>query len=142
MYSVIEFSALRLNALIHVNLTSIDLSWNFTDTLVWSAAEVNIAVVSVCLPTLRPLYTFVTTGSFHRHETPRMPDRSSPSSYQTANSRAPTTGTLERKWPTSVPAETDLDHGSYQEADRSQTEVTSVSQGEEVQRWEKEGEQF
>jgi hypothetical protein len=61
---IIIFSCLRLNAILQIDLTSIDLTWNYTGTFLWSAIEVNIAIFSVCLPTLRPFYRFLRTGTF------------------------------------------------------------------------------
>ncbi|KAI4126954.1 MAG: hypothetical protein LQ338_003476 [Usnochroma carphineum] len=46
-----------LSAIIHID--DEDFSWVITDTLVWTAAECSVGVISVCLPTLRPLVSLV-----------------------------------------------------------------------------------
>jgi hypothetical protein len=60
---VLTFSCLRLNALLSLDLLSIDLVWSYVDTWNWTAMGVHVAIISVCLPTLRPFYRFLRVGS-------------------------------------------------------------------------------
>lgn len=53
-------SGVRLKAILglNVSLTDVDalnITWNFGETGLWSGVEVNMAIVSCCLPVLRPL---------------------------------------------------------------------------------------
>ena len=45
-------------------MTSPDVTWNFAPTATWSAVESHLAVVSACLPCLRPIVNYIFTGSF------------------------------------------------------------------------------
>ena len=38
------------------------MTWTLTDSLIWTIAEVCVAVVSACLPTLRPLFSVIEHG--------------------------------------------------------------------------------
>ncbi|KAL8644091.1 MAG: hypothetical protein Q9210_007429, partial [Variospora velana] len=40
-----------------------DLTWNFVDSAIWSAAEPCMGVVSACIPSLRPLAALITRGT-------------------------------------------------------------------------------
>ncbi|KAL8925928.1 MAG: hypothetical protein Q9208_003241 [Pyrenodesmia sp. 3 TL-2023] len=42
-----------LSAIVHID--DVDFSWHITNTLIWTAAECGVGVISVCLPTLRPI---------------------------------------------------------------------------------------
>ena len=44
-------------------LTNADLTWNYTDSGIWSAAEPAMGVISACLPSLRPLISVVCRGT-------------------------------------------------------------------------------
>ncbi|KAL8973614.1 MAG: hypothetical protein Q9197_002140 [Variospora fuerteventurae] len=44
-------------AILHIN--DKDFSWHITNTLIWTAAECGVGVISVCLPTLRPLLSAI-----------------------------------------------------------------------------------
>lgn len=56
-------SIVRLSALVSVDLTSPDLTWNFSYVSIWTITESNMAIVSGCLPSLRPIYSLLLTGS-------------------------------------------------------------------------------
>lgn len=54
-----------------MNLTQVDVTWNYADAAVWSAVEPNVAVISACLPMLRPVLkligvTFSSVGSLRK----------------------------------------------------------------------------
>jgi hypothetical protein len=57
-------SCVRFALIVNLDSTSIDLSWNLTDTFIWSSVELNIGIVSGCLPCCRPVYNYIRTGSF------------------------------------------------------------------------------
>ena len=61
--SVTATSIYRLTLL--MKLTQVDITWNYADAAVWSAVEPNAAVISACLPMLRPVLKLigVTFGS-------------------------------------------------------------------------------
>jgi hypothetical protein len=42
-----------------VTMNKSDPTWSLVDTYIWSSLELNVAVISACLPTLRPLFTAV-----------------------------------------------------------------------------------
>lgn len=42
-----------------LKLTEVDITWNYADAAVWSAVEPNVAVISACLPMLRPVFKLV-----------------------------------------------------------------------------------
>ncbi|CZR56241.1 uncharacterized protein PAC_06129 [Phialocephala subalpina] len=46
-----------------LNDESPDVTWNFALMALWATVEVNLAVVAVCLPSLRPIYRLVVHGS-------------------------------------------------------------------------------
>lgn len=62
-HSVTATSIYRLTLL--VKLTQVDITWNYADAAVWSAVEPNVAVISACLPMLRPVFKLIggTLGS-------------------------------------------------------------------------------
>ena len=55
--SVTATSIYRLTLLL--KLTQVDITWNYADAAVWSAVEPNVAVISACLPMLRPVFKLV-----------------------------------------------------------------------------------
>ncbi|KAL8677165.1 MAG: hypothetical protein Q9224_000751 [Gallowayella concinna] len=61
--SVCIISIIRLVVL--GRLENEDLTWNFVNSAIWSAAEPCMGVISACLPSLRPLVALITRGT-HR----------------------------------------------------------------------------
>ncbi|KAK8030666.1 hypothetical protein PG990_000400 [Apiospora arundinis] len=47
------------------NSTSKDIPWNMADIILWSTVEVNMSVVSACLPLFRPVFVTVRQNSLH-----------------------------------------------------------------------------
>ncbi|KAI0134528.1 hypothetical protein BJ170DRAFT_203648 [Xylariales sp. AK1849] len=43
---------------VNFNATSIDLTWNISDIVLWATVEVNLVTVSACLPTARPAFSY------------------------------------------------------------------------------------
>lgn len=56
-------SITRFTRILKLDLTSIDITWNFVDGEVWSVLEGNIAIICACLPSLGPLVSFLRKGS-------------------------------------------------------------------------------
>ncbi|KAK7947886.1 uncharacterized protein PG986_008772 [Apiospora aurea] len=48
-------SIIRLRLIVHVDLESPDVTFNFVTTVIWTIIETNIAIVCACLPSLKPL---------------------------------------------------------------------------------------
>ena len=55
MLSVCVASTLRVPHIAHI----VAQRWSDVDGLIWSGAELNLAIISACLPTLRPLFLHV-----------------------------------------------------------------------------------
>jgi hypothetical protein len=60
---VTAVSVTRLVYLVSLDITNPDVTWVFIQPQIWTVTELNIAVVCGCLPQLRPLMLWVTTGS-------------------------------------------------------------------------------
>ena len=61
---VLSVSTISIVRVIYLDTVSFqDVTWTLTDSLIWTSAEVCVAVVSACLPTLRPLFSVVKRGS-------------------------------------------------------------------------------
>lgn len=45
VHSVTVISMVRFSFIMHVNLKSPDITWNFSDSIIWTNAEGNIAVI-------------------------------------------------------------------------------------------------
>ncbi|KAK5998967.1 hypothetical protein PT974_01351 [Cladobotryum mycophilum] len=58
-------SIVRLNYLLHTDLSSPDITWNFVDVGLWSILEGNIATICACLPFLRPILSKIPCGMFN-----------------------------------------------------------------------------
>jgi hypothetical protein len=58
-------SIMRFETLFHLDTGSFDVAWNFAPTALWSAVEMNLGVVSACLPCLRPIVNYSRHGSFN-----------------------------------------------------------------------------
>ncbi|KAI4277218.1 MAG: hypothetical protein LQ337_001932 [Flavoplaca oasis] len=63
------------------NVDQSDITWNYVPAAIWSAAEPSVAVVSACLPSLRPLFVRVIWGGTHRPK-PTTPPRQSVLSWR------------------------------------------------------------
>ncbi|GKT51444.1 uncharacterized protein ColSpa_11625 [Colletotrichum spaethianum] len=50
--------------ILSVDLKSPDITWNFCDSIIWTNAEANIAIVCACLPSLKPLLTSIVDSTF------------------------------------------------------------------------------
>ncbi|CAF9907800.1 hypothetical protein IMSHALPRED_006500 [Imshaugia aleurites] len=47
-------------------LGQVDFTWNYVSPAIWTAAEPSVAVVSACLPSLRPLFVRIVWGQAYR----------------------------------------------------------------------------
>lgn len=45
-------------------LEEFDVTWNYVDAALWSAAEPAVGIIAACLPSLRPLVAVVWKGSY------------------------------------------------------------------------------
>lgn len=57
--SVCIASIVVLNESLKYDTKSPEIPWNITPIIIWATAEVNLAIVSACLPMLRPIYAFI-----------------------------------------------------------------------------------
>ncbi|KAL8782392.1 MAG: hypothetical protein Q9213_005433 [Squamulea squamosa] len=71
--SVCAVSVVRLVLLAGVDQS--DITWNYVPAAIWSAAEPSIAVVSACLPSLRPLFVRLVWGGTHRTKSTPLPHK-------------------------------------------------------------------
>ena len=55
-------SVIRVPAIAHISLT--DPSWSDVYGAIWSVVELNVGIVSACLPTLRPLFIYLFEGRY------------------------------------------------------------------------------
>ncbi len=76
--SVCFASVIRVPYIAHISL--VDPSWSDVYGVIWSVVELNLGIVSACLPTLRPLFIHV----FHGGYRPRTASPSSQSSVKTS----------------------------------------------------------
>ena len=61
-FSACVSSILRLWAFMTRDYSSPDLTWTTVNPSIWSCVEGNIAIISACLPSLRPILAFVRHG--------------------------------------------------------------------------------
>ncbi|MCJ1342616.1 hypothetical protein MMC31_000802 [Peltigera leucophlebia] len=86
-----------------------DITWNFVKPAIWTAAEPSLGIVSACIPSLRPLVTYVISGT---HRGPTM------ESVKTSSTALnPTT------WRTSESTEA---RGAFIQLDESTNEIESA----------------
>ncbi|KAK8101035.1 uncharacterized protein PG998_007559 [Apiospora kogelbergensis] len=76
------------------NASSKDMTWNMADIMLWATVEVNLSVVSACLPLFRPVFVTVKKNSLHISKAEsgayRLPSASSSSSkYDSGGTAAP-----------------------------------------------------
>ena len=69
-------STVRVPYIAYISL--VDQTWSDVDGLIWSGAELSLAIVSACLPTLRPLFLHIFQGG-----------NATVSSCQSPNDRSP-----------------------------------------------------
>ena len=69
--------------------TSLDVTWTISPIVLWAGTEINLGVVSACLPSLRPIFTLITKGSVRPSQTKSLPQFNDSSTL-----RRKTTGTF------------------------------------------------
>lgn len=74
--TVCAVSVIRL-IMLHQYGKRADITWYYVAPAIWTAAEPSIAVVSACLPSLRPLFVRVVWGGTHRPKPPTYPSTTS-----------------------------------------------------------------
>ena len=80
-------------SIVHIKILSDlheqDLTWNYVDASIWSAAEPSIGVVSASLPSLRPLFARLIWGrKYQPRHLPHASDRSLTTSWRSGNKDA------------------------------------------------------
>ncbi|MCJ1350229.1 MAG: hypothetical protein MMC33_000210 [Icmadophila ericetorum] len=60
-----------------LNLHTSDPTWSFASGFLWTVIEPSIAIVSACLPSMRPILRFLLTGSVIPSKQPSRPTKSS-----------------------------------------------------------------
>ncbi|MCJ1356672.1 MAG: hypothetical protein MMC33_006667 [Icmadophila ericetorum] len=53
-------SVVRLRYIVPLDVTSLNITWNLVDFLIWTVVESSCSVISACLPLLRPALRFLT----------------------------------------------------------------------------------
>ena len=61
--SVVAISIILLVACARLDTTDPDVGWTITPIAIWAGTEINLSVVTSCLPSLRPIYLLLTKGS-------------------------------------------------------------------------------
>lgn len=74
--TVCAVSVVRL-VILHQYGSKQDITWYYVPISIWTAAEPSIAVVSACLPSLRPLFVRLVWGGAHRPKPTSYPSSSS-----------------------------------------------------------------
>lgn len=74
-------SIIRLTVL--SRLEAYDVTWNYVDAAIWSAAEPAMGVIAACIPSLRPLAAMIWRGT---HRAPTMMSKSSKKAQATTSS--------------------------------------------------------
>ena len=71
MKATLLVSPLEIRSTLIVSLTYRKTTGNYVPVSIWTAAEPSIAVVSACIPSLRPLFVRVVWGGTYRTKEPR-----------------------------------------------------------------------
>ncbi|KAL8627300.1 hypothetical protein Q9189_006992 [Teloschistes chrysophthalmus] len=107
---VVGVSIARFTFIIHLNLVSPDITWNFVNVQIWTGVESHVAIIcgkdapslqyrvvnvqSACLPSLRPLLNLILFGSVdrsnHRNDDNRLAGGLSNHAYHVWNSHLKT----------------------------------------------------
>ena len=61
--SIVAVSVVLLVVCYRLNNKSPDVSWTISPIVLWAGTEINLGVVTACLPSLRPIYLLIRTGS-------------------------------------------------------------------------------
>ncbi|KAH7124688.1 hypothetical protein EDB81DRAFT_846977 [Dactylonectria macrodidyma] len=67
---VTAVSFVRLYYVVALDFSSIDVTWLFSEEMMWTGIEVNVGTVCACLPSLKPILNLAIYGTAH-HSTPR-----------------------------------------------------------------------
>ncbi|KAI3573011.1 hypothetical protein IWW34DRAFT_888009 [Fusarium oxysporum f. sp. albedinis] len=67
---VTAVSFVRLYYVVALDFSSIDVTWLFSEEMMWTGIEVNVGTVCACLPSLKPILYLAIYGRA-RHSTPR-----------------------------------------------------------------------
>ncbi|KAL8950203.1 MAG: hypothetical protein Q9222_003750 [Ikaeria aurantiellina] len=60
---IVAVSIILLVVYYKLDNTSADISWTISPIVLWAGTEINLGVVTTCLPSLRPIFLLIKTGS-------------------------------------------------------------------------------
>ncbi|RDW91625.1 hypothetical protein BP5796_02790 [Coleophoma crateriformis] len=61
---IVVISATRLAYVLHLDLVSVDITWHFNNTEIWTTLEAYVAIICACLPSLKPIASLVFKSAF------------------------------------------------------------------------------
>ena len=61
--SFVAVSAILLVVCYRLDNTSPDISWTIPSTVLWAGIDISLGIVTACLPSLRPIFLLIRTGS-------------------------------------------------------------------------------
>ncbi|KAJ0128302.1 Uncharacterized protein HZ326_28606 [Fusarium oxysporum f. sp. albedinis] len=67
---VTTVSFVRLYYVVELDFSSVDITWLFSEAMMWTTIELNVGTVCACLPSLRPILDLAMYGTA-QHSTPR-----------------------------------------------------------------------
>ena len=62
-FSVVAISIILLVVCSRLDTASPDVSWTVSPIVIWAGTEINLSIVTSCLPSLRPIYLLLTKGT-------------------------------------------------------------------------------
>jgi hypothetical protein len=75
-------SIVRLTVLLETASGTIDLTYTFKDVYLWSLVEINVGLICVCLPSLRPIVRVIGLGSLFSFSARSRPSANTPDPYR------------------------------------------------------------
>lgn len=61
--SIVAVSVILLVVCYKLDNTSADITWTISPIVLWAGTEINLGVVTACLPSLRPIFLLITKGT-------------------------------------------------------------------------------
>ncbi|KAL8707958.1 MAG: hypothetical protein Q9220_007101 [cf. Caloplaca sp. 1 TL-2023] len=66
---IVAVSIILLVVCYKLDNTSADITWTISPIVLWAGTEINLGVVTACLPSLRPIFLLIKTGSARPDDT-------------------------------------------------------------------------
>lgn len=66
---IVAVSVILLVVCYKLDNTSTDVTWTISPIVLWAGTEINLGVVTACLPSLRPIFLLITKGTAQPHAT-------------------------------------------------------------------------